>query len=243
MPYHLLLLLAGTFAGFMNVTAGGGSLITLPLLILTGMDPITANGTNRIAVLLQNLLATGNFRRHGRRDIRQGLLLGLAAVPGAVAGALTAVSLPEGVFRSILAAAIMLGLAVVIFHHPKRCCGTRIRNLGLQALIFVFIGFYGGLIQAGTGYLIIFSLTLLGGLDLSATNSLKVIVIAVYLVPSIAVFAYGGHIDPVPGLFLAAGNGLGGILGSSFSQKAGTAWIKVVLAVALTAMAAKLVGG
>lgn len=240
MYYNLLLLGAGIFAGFMNVTAGGGSLITLPLLILTGMDPLTANGTNRVAVLIQNLIATGNFRRHGRRDIRTGLLLGLAAVPGAVAGAFTAMSLPDPVFKGILAAAILLGLAVVFFHHPRRCCGKVLGRKWLQVVIFLFIGFYGGLIQAGTGYLIIFSLTLVGGLELGATNSLKVIIIAVYLIPSIAVFASGGNIDVVPGLFMAAGNGIGGVIGSNFSQKADSKWIKVVLAAALLGMAARL---
>lgn len=243
MHYYLLLLGAGVFAGFMNVTAGGGSLITLPLLILTGMDPVTANGTNRVAVLIQNLIATGNFRRHGRRDIRNGLLLGFAAVPGAIAGALTALTLPEGVFKGILAGAILLGLGVVFFHHPKRCCGTVLKKKWLQAVIFLFIGFYGGLIQAGTGYLIIFSLTLVGGLELAATNSLKVIIIAVYLIPSIAIFASGGNIDVVPGLFMAAGNGIGGVLGSNFSQKAGSGWIKAVLALALLGMAWKLLNG
>jgi len=243
MGYNLLLLTAGIVAGFMNVTAGGGSLITLPLLILTGMDPVTANGTNRVAVLVQNLLAAGNFRRSGRRNLRTGILLGLAAVPGAVAGAFTALSLPDPVFKGILAGAIVLGLSVVVFHHPRRCCGTVLRRKWLQAGIFLFIGFYGGLIQAGTGYLIIFSLTLLGGLDLATTNSIKVIIIAVYLIPSIAVFAWQGNVDVVPGLFMAAGNGIGGVLGSSFSHRANPKWIKMILAIALLAMAVKLIGG
>jgi uncharacterized membrane protein YfcA len=243
MYYYLMLLGAGTFAGFMNVTAGGGSLITLPLLILTGMNPVTANGTNRIAVLIQNLFAAGNFRRHGRRDLRNGLLLGLAAAPGAAAGALTALTLPDAVFKAILAGAILLGLLVVFLHHPARHCGTVLRRKWLQVVIFVFIGFYGGLIQAGTGYLIIFSLTLVGGLELAATNSLKVVIIAVYLIPSIIVFASGGNIEILPGLFMAAGNGIGGVLGSNFSQKAGSGWIKAVLALALMGMAAKLLTG
>lgn len=243
MYHNLLLLGAGILAGFMNVTAGGGSLVTLPLLILTGMSPVTANGTNRVAVLVQNLIAAGNFRRHGRRDVRNGLLLGLAAVPGAVAGAYTALSLPEPVFKGMLAGAILLGLLVVFFHHPKKCCGTVLERKWLQAVIFLFIGFYGGLIQAGAGYLVIFSLTLVGGLELAATNSLKVIIIAVYLIPSMAIFAAGGNIDIIPGLFMAAGNGIGGVLGSNFSHKADSKWIKAVLALTLLGMAAKLVAG
>ncbi len=243
MSYYLLLFGAGIFAGFMNVTAGGGSLITLPLLILTGMDPVSANGTNRVAVLLQNIIASGNFRRLGRKDLRTGFLLGLAAVPGAVAGALTAHNLPDGTFKTILAGAILLGLAVVFFHHDKRCSGTVLKRKWLQAVIFLFIGFYGGLIQAGTGYLIIFSLTLVGGLNLAATNSLKVIIIAVYLVPSIIVFAINGSIEIVPGIAMAAGNSLGGYMGSHFSHSMDSKWIKFVLAAALIGMAIKLFTG
>jgi len=227
----------------MNVTAGGGSLLTLPVLILAGMNPVTANGTNRIAVLLQNILAAGNFRRHGRKDLRTGLFLGAAAVPGAVAGAFTALKLPAPVFRGILASVIVLGLSVVLLHKTKISGGTRLKRKWLQAVIFLFIGFYGGLIQAGTGYLIIFSLTLLGGLDLAATNSLKVIIIAVYIVPSLAVFISGGNVEILPGLVLAAGNGMGGVLGSNFSQKMGSGWIKLVMAASLLAMAFKLISG
>ena len=240
MSYYAMLLAAGVFAGFMNVTAGGGSLITLPLLIIAGMPPVIANGTNRIAVLIQNIVASGNFRRHGRRDLKQGFLLGLAAIPGALAGALTAVNLSDSTFKWILAGAILLGLSVVFFHRQSKTGGSILKRKWLQAVLFLFIGFYGGLIQAGTGYLIIFSLTIIGGLGLAKTNSIKVIVVAVYLVPSIFVFAMKGSIQIVPGLVLAAGNSIGGILGSNFSQKMNPKWIKVILALALTGMTVKL---
>lgn len=243
MYYYLLLFGAGIFAGFMNVTAGGGSLITLPLLILTGMDPISANGTNRVAVLIQNIIAAGNFRRLGRKNLRTGVMLGLAAVPGAIAGALTAHNIPDDTFKGILAGAILLGLTVVFLHHDKRCSETVLKKKWLQAILFIFIGFYGGLIQAGTGYLIIFSLTLVGGLNLATTNSLKVIIIAVYLVPSIAVFVSNGNIEIIPGIAMAAGNAAGGYFGSHFSHSMDSYWIKIILAVALVGMAIKLFAG
>ena len=235
-----MLMAAGVCGGFMNVTAGGGSLITLPILILAGMPPVVANGTNRIAVLIQNIIASGNFRRHGRRDLKQGLFLGLAAVPGAVAGALTALNLSDSAFKWILAGAILLGLSVIFFHRQSKAGGAKLKRKWLQAALFLFIGFYGGLIQAGTGYLIIFSLTMIGGLGLAKTNSIKVIVVAVYLVPSIFIFAVKGNIQIVPGLILAVGNSIGGILGSNFSQKMNPKWIRLILAMTLTGMTVKL---
>ncbi|MCK5785811.1 MAG: sulfite exporter TauE/SafE family protein [Candidatus Sabulitectum sp.] len=235
-----MLLGAGILAGFINVTAGGGSLLTLPVLILAGMPPVVANGTNRIAVLIQNIFASGNFHRHGRRDIKQGILLGLAAVPGAVAGALVAVDISDAAFKWILSGAILLGLSVILFHRRSKSEGSILKRKPLQMVLFLIIGFYGGLIQAGTGYLIIFSLTIVGGLGLAKTNSMKAVIIAVYLIPSIMIFAKNGNIQIIPGLVLASGNSIGGILGSNFSQKMNPKWIKAILAVALTAMAVKM---
>ncbi len=240
MSYYALLLAAGLIAGFINVTAGGGSLITLPLLILTGMPPVVANGTNRIAVLLQNIAATGNFRRHGRKDLRQGILLGLAAVPGATAGALTALNLSDYVFRLILAGAVVLGFCVVFFHKNPKVEKTELHRKWLHAVLFLFIGFYGGLIQAGTGYLIVFALTMVGGMGLAKTNSVKVVIIAVYLIPTIVIFAVNGNLRIIPGLVLASGNIIGGIIGSNFSQKVNPKWIKLVLGTALIGMTLKL---
>jgi uncharacterized membrane protein YfcA len=240
MTNYTALLLTGILAGFINVTSAGGSLITLPLMIFLGMPPVVANGTNRIAVLIQNIVAAGNFRRHGRKDLRTGFLFGLAAAPGAAIGALTAVHLSDTVFKWVLASAILLGLSVVLFHKQPPAGQEVVRKKWLQMLLFLFIGFYGGVIQAGTGYLIIFSLTMVGGLGLAKTNSIKVVVISIYLIPSILVFAKEGCVQLLPGLALAAGGSIGGFLGSSFSHSMNPKWTRLILAVVLTAMTVKL---
>ena len=68
-------------AGFLNVMAGGGSLLTMPLMIFMGMSPAMANGTNRVALVAQNVTAIGEFKRRGFSDFR--LSLTLAAAEGA----------------------------------------------------------------------------------------------------------------------------------------------------------------
>ena len=111
----ILLFLAGTAAGFVNVNAGGGSFLTIPLLMLLGGLPATAaNGTNRVAVLLQNIIAVRNFRRHGLRDIRQGLKLGTSAMAGAVIGSIIVQDIPESTFRIVLSVIMFLDLAIDI---------------------------------------------------------------------------------------------------------------------------------
>ncbi len=241
-----MLFLAGTAAGFINVNAGGGSFLTIPLLILAGgLSPSAANGTNRIAILVQNLFAARNFRRHGFRDVRQGLRLGLSAVAGALIGSIVALRIPENVFRMILSVVMVLALAVILRPAGRRDeseKAQRLRHPVLQQVMFFFIGIYGGFIQAGTGYLIIFALSVVGGLSLVKTNSLKIIVIAAYILPSLAVFVAGGQVRWLPGVILACGTSLGGWFGTSFAVRKGDRWIKVLLAVALCAMAAKLLG-
>ncbi|MBN2586378.1 MAG: sulfite exporter TauE/SafE family protein [Candidatus Fermentibacteraceae bacterium] len=242
----ILLFLAGVAAGFINVNAGGGSFLTIPLLILLGgLSPTAANGTNRIAILLQNLFAMKNFRNHGFRDLRQGVKLGLSAVVGAVIGSTVALEIPDDVFRIILSGVMLMALVIIFKPAGKKDvdhAGEELRHPRLQVLMFFLIGIYGGFIQAGTGYLVIFALSVVGGLSLVKTNSLKIIVIAFYMLPSLAVFVIGGEVRWVPGLILAAGTSLGGWTGTAFAVRKGDRWIKLILAAAITAMALKMMG-
>lgn len=244
--HHLLLLVPiGTAAGFINVVAGGGSLITLPVLMFLGLDAATANGTNRIALVGQNLMAMYAFHRRGFRDLRLGLLLGLPAIVGAVLGARIAIRIDDLLFRRILSGVMLLVLAGILLKRKEGQAppgSERLRWLPLQLAIFLLIGVYGGFIQAGVGYLLIFALSVVGNLSLVHTNSVKVIVVGLYMLPSLAVFVIGDRVQWLPGLALTLGNSLGGWLGSAFSVRRGDRWIRAVVAVAITAMAVKLAG-
>ncbi len=242
----ILLFLAGIAAGFVNVSAGGGSFLTIPLLIILGGLPATAaNASNRVAILLQNIIAVKNFRRHGFRDIRQGVKLGLSAMAGAVIGSMIALDISEDLFRTILTVIMVLALVIVL--RPGRKNSTeysaeQLRHPVLQIFLFFFIGIYGGFIQAGTGYLIILALSILGGLSLLKANSLKIVIIAAYLVPSLVVFLLNGEIRWLPAVILAGGTSIGGWFGSTFAIRKGDKWIRIILAAGILAMAAKMVG-
>ncbi len=240
----VLLFFAGTAAGFVNISAGGGSFLTIPLLIiLGGLSPIAANGTNRVAVLMQNIIAARNFRQHGFRDLRQGFKLGASAMAGAVIGSIIAQDLSDSAFRTVLSIIMILALAVVIRpgkKHSVEHYAEQLRYPVLQIFLFFLIGIYGGFIQAGTGYLIIFSLSILGGLSLVKTNSLKMIIIASYLLPSLLIFVINGEVRWLPALILAAGTSTGGYFGSTFAIKKGDKWIRILLVVAIILMALKM---
>ncbi len=98
-----VLTLVGILAGFLNVLAGGGSLLTLPLLIFFGLPAATANGTNRVAIFCQNIFAITGFKRQGVFPIRLALLCTPPALIGSYIGANLAITVDEMLFRRLLA--------------------------------------------------------------------------------------------------------------------------------------------
>ncbi|MFY0598897.1 MAG: sulfite exporter TauE/SafE family protein [Cyclobacteriaceae bacterium] len=113
-----LLIGVGVIAGFLNVIAGGGSLLTLPVLIFMGLPPVIANASNRIAILFQNIFAVGQFKKAGVFEGKYSLYLGLSAIPGAVLGALLAVDIDENLFTKVLSV-IMLIVGFLIIRKPN----------------------------------------------------------------------------------------------------------------------------
>lgn len=242
---HIVLIIAaGTAAGFLNTVAGGGSLITMPILIFLGLPSAVANGTNRIALVAQNIVAVTNFRQKGFFDWKLSMILSIPAVIGAIVGSRMAVFLPDSIFNKILAVVMMIVLALIIWNPQKKFERDKetltLKDKIIGVIVFFGVGVYGGFIQAGVGFIIIASLTLITGYSLVRINSLKVFIVALYMVSSLVVFILSGKVNWVYGVSLAVGNSLGAYLGSNFSVKKGDKWIKVILIVAVTAMALKL---
>ncbi|MBK5252059.1 MAG: sulfite exporter TauE/SafE family protein [Peptostreptococcaceae bacterium] len=240
-----IILLAGTCAGFLNTLAGGGSLITMPILIFMGLPSAVANGTNRIALLFQNTTATYNFKRKGYFDWRLVLMLSAPAILGAALGSSIAVDIPDHIFNRLLAGVMIMVLMLILFKpktKQKEIVGPMTFKRKMVAIvIFFFVGLYGGIVQAGVGFIIIASLTWITGSDLVRINSIKVFIVAIYTFFALVVFATNGKVDLILGLTLAVGNSLGAWIGSNFAVKKGDRWIRMILAFAVVGMAIKLV--
>jgi uncharacterized membrane protein YfcA len=239
-----LLFAVGIVAGFLNVMAGGGSLLTVPVMIFMGLPGPVANGTNRIAILAQNLTAIATFARHGFQDFRLSLSLAACAIPGAVAGAFLGVHL-EGIWFNRALALIMLGVLLVMHfdrgtkERPENYQPTR-RQLLNGHLLMVGVGFWGGIIQLGVGFIIMPVLNRVMGLDLVRTNMHKVFIIAAYTVVALLIFASQIELLWMVGLALAAGNSIGGYLGARFTVRGGEHMIRWVLNIVLIAFIIKL---
>ena len=242
----VLIFLAGIVAAFINVNAGGGSLLTLPALIFLGLPPVVANGTNRIAILVGAISATRNFKNKGVFDWKFGLELAIPAVIGATIGSSIAVTIPDKMFNTILSCVMILVVIAIIVNPQKRIKGaiealTRTKKI-VAGIVFFFVGFYGGFIQAGVGFLIMATLTLITGLSLVRINALKVFVVLIYTIFSLVVFVLNGKVNLPMGLALSAGHAIGAHLGASFAVKKGDKWIRGILVIAVIAMVLKLSG-
>ncbi len=239
----LILLVAGLIAGFVNTLAGGGSLLTIPALIFLGLPSPVANGTNRVAVLMQNTVSAGRFYSQGKLDVRASVAPTVAAMAGAIVGAFIAAELPEEIFD--IALAVVLVLVVVTLFIRKPVPGDedfKVRSVWLQVPIFFVIGVYGGFIQAGVGFLLITGITWLLGLDLVKTNGTKVFIIFFYSILALIIFTLYGQVVWLLGLILGVGNMAGAWIGVRFAVKRGAKAVRWVIVAAVAASALRLVG-
>lgn len=238
---ELLLFSVGAVAGFVNVMAGGGSTLTLPVLIFTGLDAATANGTNRIAILLQNVSGISSFRHQKVTGLRKAFIYAVFTIPGAIAGAFFSIQITQEWFERILGI-IMIGVIISLFINKKNKKTVKeIDKPGLWFYITLFgIGFYGGFIQVGVGFLLMATLFHFLQTTLVRVNFYKLVIVFVYTIPAILIFMISSKIDWVLGLSLAAGNMSGAWIAARLSVKKGDKIIRYALSVAILLMAIKL---
>ena len=239
----LLLALVGVVAGWLNVMAGGGSLLTVPVMLFMGVPGPVANGTNRIAILAQNVTAVNTFRRRGFADFRLSLSLAAAAAVGAFGGASLGVRL-EGEWFDRVVAFVMIGVMLLMATGQDRVKpvggDARPKNLLLGHLLMVGAGFWGGFIQIGVGFILMPILHRVMGLDLVRVNMHKVFVVLVFTIVALAVFASQLELLWWTGIGLAVGNSIGGWLGAHTTVTHGEALIRRVLYLALSVFVIKL---
>ena len=201
--YITLLFFVGIVAGFQNVMAGGGSLMALPVMIfiLNGMPQYEslntsqlANGTNRVAILIQNVFAVAGFRKKGFSDFKTSIILALFTLPGAILGAYYATKIGGPLFKQILGVVMIVVLILMAQKKKLSAAQTAKAYPKLTCLAMFGIGFYGGFIQAGVGVLFMIVLHGLMNLDLVKTNMHKVFIVLIYTVPALIIFTLGGKV-------------------------------------------------
>lgn len=242
----VIILLAGFVSGVINTLAGGGSFISLAALDLTGLGSIMANGTNRLGVLAQDMVAVAGFRSKGFFNVRASLHFAIPALFGALLGANIVVRMPEVVFQRVLGATMLVMLVILIVNPKKWLNGRTVKMNAWRRLlsygVFFFIGIYGGAIQAGIGILMILALVLTAGVDLVKANMHKVLIGSLYTVFALATFALRGQVHWGLGLTLAVGNAVGAWFSSRLAAEKGQSVVRVVLGIALVILSARYLG-
>jgi len=239
----IILVVVGVVSGWLNVMAGGGSLLTVPLMLFMGIPAPVANGTNRIAILAQNITSVYAFFRKGFSDFRLGLTLSLAASLGSLGGAWLGVHL-DGVWFNRLLAAVMI--VVMVLMATGKEIGKKPgeveepKNLLLGHLLMVGAGFWGGLIQIGVGFILMPILHRVMGFGLVRVNMYKVFVVMCYTIVALSIFAAKLQLMWWVGIALAVGNSIGGWYGTHTTVHKGDVWIRWVLNLTLTAFVIKL---
>lgn len=238
----ILLFVIALISGFINVGAGGGSSLTLPMLIFLGLDSALANGTNRVGILMQNISAIYSFKRSKFSQFKLSLKLSLLTLPGAVAGAVLAVKLNDQLFQKILGVVMIIIIISMFLPKAKNTKeGEDGQKISWPVYLSMFgIGFYGGFLQVGVGFMIMASLQHLMKLNLVFVNMHKVFIVLIYTLPALAIFAFSGNVNWFWGIVLGTGTALGGWWSAKLSVKKGEKLIKVVLVAAILIMALKL---
>lgn len=243
--YYPLLAAVGFVVGIINTMSGGGSLLTLPVLIFVGLPSAVANGTNRIAILVQSIFNIAGFKSKGALDANPfPWYLALIATVGSVIGTLIAIDIKDDLFNRILAVVMVL---VVIFMivQPKKNSNDLTekitgKHLVYSLIAFFFIGIYGGFIQAGTGIFILLALSSINGLSLIKSNVIKAVVIFVYTIAALFLFGLNDKLHWPAGLAMAFGQAISGWLTSRWSVSKNDSIVKIFLVVMVLLMAIKL---
>lgn len=242
-----LLIGAGLMVGFINTLAGGGSIISLSILMTVFQLPAgIANGTNRIAILFQTLTASGSFMKQKALDWRKGLKMGIPSAIGAFVGALIAVEINEELFEKLIGV-ILLFMLVFIFYKPKAWLKGKEELMQkdvsfAQMVLFFAIGIYGGFLHAGIGYFLLASIVLGAGYDLVRANALKVFIVLLYAPVALGVYMYYDQVIWKYGLVLSIGNVVGAYIASKLAIEKGAGFIRWVILVVVLLTASHLFG-
>ncbi len=232
----------GVVSGFFNTIGGGGSLLVLPFLSFLGMDVAVANGTNRLAIVLQSIAGAETYRKKGVLCFRTALPLAGITTLGSILGTFLAITIDRQYLNLSVAFFISL-MAVLLVFKPEmweKQHDARLSKTGIF-FVFFFIGIYGGYIQAGVGFFLTWGLALAGGVDLVRGNAIKMVIVGLYNVVSLAIFYKNGMVDIPVGLVMAGGSMVGAVIGARFAVAKGNTWIRWILAAVVIISAVRMV--
>ena len=243
----LAILAAGTAAGGVNAVVGSGSLITFPTLLAFGFPPVIANVSNNIGLVPGNMSGGFGYRRELVGQHARLVRLGVAAVAGAVAGALALLVLPSSAFRLVVPVLILISCVLVLVQPwlsawlRKRADESRRGRVGplLSAGVAVS-GLYGGYFGAAQGVLVIGLLGSFLDETMQRVNGAKNVLVGIVNGTAAVVFILLAHVSWTAVVLIAAGSTAGGLLGARFGRRLPPLMLRLFVAAIGVISAAKL---
>lgn len=236
----VLLVTGGAGAGIVNAMAGGGSSLTVPLLVLAGVPGNDANGSNRVGILASNIATAWSFHQQGVTAYREAAPILIPVVTGSLVGSLAVSQLADDTFETVFGL-LMLPIIVLSIRKPRPRLDDNTWTPLTIVVVFFVIGVYGGAVQAGVGLVLLGALTHTG-FDLVKANVVKVLVTLVVTAAALPVFIIQGKVRWAPALLLAAGLSVGGWLGARLAVRGGDRIIRLVMVLAGVGLAGRLLG-
>jgi len=215
-------IVGGLLAGIINTLAGNGSAITLTILTeLLGLPSNTANGTNRIGILMQGVTANYAFIKNGKLDFTKSKSMIIWMTIGAVIGVYVAINISNAQFKEVFKY-LLIVLFFVVLIKPKKWMSEvsdyRHFPMWITIPLFLALGFYGGFIQMGMGVLFLAVTVLLFGYNLIESNAIKNFVVFLYHIIVVLIFHYQGLIDWKIGGTIGIGQMTGGYLAAQYAS-------------------------
>jgi uncharacterized protein len=243
----LAILAAGTAAGGVNAVVGSGSLITFPTLLAFGFPPVIANVSNNIGLVPGNMSGGFGYRRELAGQRARLVRLGVAAVVGAVAGALALLVLPSSAFRLVVPVLILISCVLVLVQPwlsawlRKRADESRRGRVSpLLSAGVALSGVYGGYFGAAQGVLVIGLLGSFLDETMQRVNGAKNVLVGMVNGTAAVVFIALAHVSWIAVALIAAGSTVGGLLGARFGRRLPPLMLRLFVAAIGVISAAKL---
>jgi uncharacterized membrane protein YfcA len=221
-----LLFFAAVLGGALNAVAGGGSFISFPALLFSGVPPVPANATNTVALWTGLVFSGGAFRHH--LNVRMRVVLSLLAVSlaGGVIGAILLLRTPAHTFMRVLPWLMLSATLLFIFgRRPLRARAASdgheasTRAIMLASFFQLLVGIYGGYFGGGMGIVILAMLTAFGMADIHAMNALKTVLSSATNGIAVVVFVVSHAVYWPQALVMIVGAALGGYFGARYSLR------------------------
>ena len=237
-----VLFLTGAVAGLIDAIAGGGGLITIPVLLGLGLPPQYALGTNKLQATFGSASAMAHFVRAGTVDIRDAAAGVFWTAVGAILGSYTVQQIDPAFLKRCIPFLLLLILCYTLFTPKLGAQEVRPRlSKGIFYAIFgLLLGFYDGFLGPGTGSFWVIAIMLGLGFDMRKGTGYTKLFNFVSNIVSLVVFIAGGHVLFWAGLVMGAGQAAGARMGARMVIRKGTGFIRPVFICSVLAVTAKL---